>query len=68
MSSFYDEKKTYANIFEEDSDGEYECFFFLNQDPVYVKRFILKSTEKLIALQKSRNIDVAENSVQLRQD
>ncbi|CAG5109913.1 Oidioi.mRNA.OKI2018_I69.chr2.g4382.t1.cds [Oikopleura dioica] len=66
MSSFYDEKKTYANIFEDDSDGEYECFFFLNQDPVYVKRFILKSTEKFIALRKSTKTDGEENTVQLR--
>ena len=68
MSSFYDEKKTYANIFEEDSDGEYECFFFLNQDPVYVKRFILKSTEKFIALRKSTKLDAEESTIQLRQD
>jgi hypothetical protein len=66
MSSFYDEQKTYANIFENDIDGEYECFFMLEQDLVYVKRFIVKSTKDFQNLHQKQDKYTDADSIKLR--
>ena len=66
MSSFYDEQKTYANIFENDIDGQYECFLMLEQDPVFVKRFIVKSTEEFLNLYQKEDEHTDADSINLR--
>jgi len=66
MSSFYDEQKTYANIFEDDIDGEYECLLMLQQDPVYIKRFIVKSTDEFLNLHHKQEGNEKANPKSLR--
>ena len=66
MSSFYDEQKTYANIFEGDIDGEYDCFLMLEQDPVYVKRFIVKSTAQFLKVHQNGDKNTFANITKLR--